>query len=129
MKFIKGFKKICLTNLRNSKRGMNLLDRNHEKTMILGILFGILLLPGIFKWVGIPTFDKLLHTVLGSPNTVNIVLAILLTITLVFIVLKLPKLTKRWMFITTKSADFHNPFVRSCAFLCVNGWKYTNKTS
>lgn len=74
---------------------MNLLDRKHGIPMILGILFGILVLPSIFKWLGISTLDKLFHKVLGPSNTFNIVLAILLTIILIFIVLKLPKLTKR----------------------------------
>lgn len=74
---------------------MKVLARKYWTPMILGILCGILVLPGIFKWLGIPTFDKLLYIALGPPNTFNIVLAILLTITLIFIVLRMTILTKR----------------------------------
>ncbi|WP_375199931.1 hypothetical protein [Bacillus sp. RS11] len=66
----------------------------HWIHMILGFFSGVLVFLGI-KWLGVPTFDKLLYRVLGPPNTFNIVLALLLTTTLIFIVLKLPTYNKK----------------------------------
>lgn len=62
----------------------------YRTPFILGFVSWVLIFSGIFKWLGVPTFDKLLHRVLGPPNAFNIVLTLLLTATLIFIVLKLP---------------------------------------
>ncbi|MFB7157760.1 MULTISPECIES: hypothetical protein [unclassified Lysinibacillus] len=69
--------------------------RKYWTPMILGLLSGILVLPGILKWLGIPTFAQLLYRVLGPSNTINIALALLLLTILIFIVLKLPTPKKK----------------------------------
>ncbi|WP_025786136.1 hypothetical protein [Sporosarcina sp. D27] len=47
--------------------------------ILLGILSWTLMFSGIFKWAGVPTFDKILTAVLGEPTAITNILAIVIT--------------------------------------------------
>ncbi|MDW0109760.1 hypothetical protein [Sporosarcina aquimarina] len=47
--------------------------------ILLGILSWTLMFSGIFKWAGIPTFDKILTAVLGEATAITNTLAIVIT--------------------------------------------------
>ena len=71
------------------------MQKKNSYYYFLGILTGVLIIPGIFNWLGIPTYDKLLEMILGEATTFNRFLAICITITLIFIIHKLPSIKKK----------------------------------
>ncbi|MFC7687940.1 hypothetical protein [Ureibacillus sp. GCM10028918] len=61
----------------------------------LGILTGMIIIPVVFKWLGIPGFDRFLQMILGEPNTLTRLLAALLTIAPIYIIYKFPNFKKK----------------------------------
>ena len=63
--------------------------------LFLGILTGILIIPGVLQWLGIPSYDKFLQMFLGEPNALKRILAIFITFAFIFIIFKLPSFIRK----------------------------------
>lgn len=66
-----------------------------KKYFILGILSWIFVFSGIFKWLGIPSFDQFLFMMLGERDALGTICALVICITLVYTLEKLPGLIKK----------------------------------
>lgn len=54
-------------------------------TLIL--MIGISVFNGILKWLNIPTYDQILETMLGKPDTSNIFIALIITGILIYLII------------------------------------------
>ncbi|WP_042222038.1 hypothetical protein [Oceanobacillus manasiensis] len=55
---------------------------------IVGLLMGVLLLPMILEWLGLPSGGELLERVLGEPNAVTIPIVIVSMILLFYLIIR-----------------------------------------
>ncbi|MGA3677151.1 hypothetical protein [Lysinibacillus agricola] len=56
-------------------------------TLYILILIGIPVFNGILKWLNIPTYDQILETMLGKPDTSNIFIALIITGILIYLII------------------------------------------
>ncbi|MEX3746838.1 hypothetical protein [Lysinibacillus xylanilyticus] len=54
---------------------------------ILILMIGISVFNGILKWLNIPTYDQILETMLGKPDTSNIFIALIITGILIYLII------------------------------------------
>jgi len=54
---------------------------------ILILMIGIFVFNGILKWLNIPTYDQILETMLGKPDTSNIFIALIITGILIYLII------------------------------------------
>ncbi|MFF2755706.1 hypothetical protein ACFVR1_18590 [Psychrobacillus sp. NPDC058041] len=66
------------------------MKKKYNLLFILGIFVGYPIMSGILIWLGIPTFDHLLELTLGKPNTVNRLIAIIVTSILIYLIYLIP---------------------------------------
>ncbi|WP_391117237.1 hypothetical protein [Psychrobacillus sp. L3] len=66
------------------------MKKKYNLLFILGIVVGVPIMNGILIWLGIPTYDHLLEITLGKPNTLNRVIAILVTGALIYLIYLIP---------------------------------------
>ncbi|WP_188456686.1 hypothetical protein [Virgibacillus oceani] len=53
---------------------------------IAGLLIGLFILLPILNWIGLPTYENLLIRLFGEANGLNITLALLFSIVVIFII-------------------------------------------
>lgn len=68
------------------------MKKKYSPFFILGIVVGVSvpIINGILIWLGIPTYDQLLEMTLGKPNTVNRVIAIIVSSILIYLIYLIP---------------------------------------
>ncbi|MGE7917302.1 hypothetical protein [Lysinibacillus xylanilyticus] len=54
---------------------------------IIGLMIGISVFNGILKWLNIPTYDQLLESILGKPDTLNNFIALIITGILIYLII------------------------------------------
>lgn len=54
---------------------------------IIVLMIGISVFNGILKWLNIPTYDQLLESILGEPDTLNIFIALIITGILIYLII------------------------------------------
>jgi hypothetical protein len=66
--------------------------KKYSPFFILGIVVGVSvpIMNGVLIWLGVPTYDQLLQMTLGKPNTLNIVIAIIVTSILIYLIYLIP---------------------------------------
>ncbi|WP_397538911.1 hypothetical protein [Rummeliibacillus pycnus] len=69
--------------------------KKYDLFYIFGIVIGLFIMNGIFKWLNILTYDQLLEMILGKPTILNGVIAITISGALIYLTIKgVPKLKK-----------------------------------
>jgi len=71
--------------------GEILVEKKHIWYFVSGILVGIIIIPIIFQWLGIPTFDRLLYMIFGEANVGNGIFVIVMTIIAIILLVRVPK--------------------------------------
>lgn len=67
------------------------MEKKYTWYFVSGILVGVLILPTIFQWLGIPTLDQLLYMIFGEPNVMNGIFVVVMAIIAIILLVRVPK--------------------------------------